>query len=606
MKRSWMLLLSILLVSSIVQPVFAEPNVKELKIGITKDENTLTPYTYVTGYPGLDMVNLLYDNLFHLDEQNLPQPWLVKEFNVSDDGLTYEFTLHENVKWQDGQALTAEDVKFTVEYFLTNPKSRFTNPLKSIERVEVEDATHFTFVLSQANPNFMIQPLADLPILPKHIWSQVSNPDEATNALGSGPYILGEYKAGQYYKMTANEDYFKGKPVVETIIFPIIEDTTALYTALQAGEIDAISSSISPELVSQFESNSNLEVIRGPGYSTTLFQLNAEKYPMTEKAFRQAIAYAIDSKYLVDTVLLGYGELGSLGFIHPSSPFYNNQLSFTPDIEKAKQILEDSGFKDTDGDGFREDQQGNKLELTTLVYSSNPIRIRTAELITDWLNNAGLNVKVKAMDATTVDSLVWPDFDVSKGRDFDLAIWGWSSTMQLFPDRMVELFHSDTSVGSVNIGGYKNAEFDQLAESLRNTLDNEERKQIINEMQAFIADEVPITTLYYQEIVNAYNPNVYDGYVFQLGKGIFNKLSFVPLEGSVQEPVENKTNNANTNVSNSGSDSQQSEEATSNTEQQTEGNGSSTSIIILLILVVAILGGIFLLKRKTTYKDKDA
>jgi peptide/nickel transport system substrate-binding protein len=591
MKKYW---LSVLLIFSLIlsnfSTVSAETTVASLKVGITKDENGLNPYTYVTGYPGLDLMNLLYDNLFQLDVDNKPVPWLVKDYKVSDDGLTYEFTLHDGVKWHDGKPLTAEDVKFTMEYFIKYPKSRFTNPLKSISTINVTDESKFSLVLSKADPNFMIQPLADLPILPQHIWSTINKPDDEMNALGSGPYILEEHQSGQFYKMKANKDYFKGAPPIEEIIFPIIEDTTAMFNALQSGEIDVISSSISPELVNQFENNPSLKVARGPGYSTSLFQINAEKYPMTEKAFRQAIDYAIDKESLVNTVLLGFAEVGSPGFIHPSSPFYNNNLKPGFDQEKAKQILEDAGFKDTDGDGFREDQQGKKIDLTTLVYSNNPIRIRTAELISEALNNVGIKNTVKAMDSTTVDSLMWPDFDVSKGREYDLGVWSWSNTMQLFPDRLVDLFHSDPALGSVNIGAYKNPEFDALAEKLKNTIDETERTNLIKEMQAFVAEDSPIITLYYQEIVNAYNPKVYDGFVFQVGKGIINKLSFVSGEKPEQTASEQTKNDANSAEDN---------QADSNDAAQ-----NNTGLYIFIgVLLLAVLAFFFLRKKKKTEKD---
>lgn len=573
--------------------VSAEPSVQTLKIGISKDENGLNPYTYVTGYPGLDLVNLLYDNLFHLDKDNKPEPWLVKEYTVSDDGLTYEFTLHDNVKWHDGQPLTAEDVKFTIEYFIAHPKSRFTNPLKNVASTTVKDETNLTLVLSKADPNFMLQPLADLPILPKHIWSSITNPDDEINALGSGPYIMVEHKAGQYYTMKGNPDYFKGEPPIGELIFPIIEDTTAMFNALQAGEIDAISTSISPELVNQFESNPNLKVARGPGYSTTLFQINAEKYPMTETVFRQAIDYAIDKQNLVDTILLGFAEVGSPGFIHPSSAYYNSDLKPVFDPEKAKQILEEAGFIDKDGDGFREDQQGKKIDLTTLVYSNSPIRIRTAELVSEALNQVGIKNTVKAMDATTVDSLMWPDFDVSKGRDFDLGVWSWSNTMQLFPDRMVELFHSDPSIGSVNIGGYKNSKFDQLGGNLKNTYEETERTNLIKEMQAFVAEDAPIVPLYYQEIVNAYNPEKYDGFVFQVGKGIINKLSFVSGD-KVEEPAVSEEKEEDETATNT--DTQENEE-------QVSKNNNGIYWIVGIALVVII--GFFLLRKRNKGNKKD-
>ncbi|WP_409254057.1 ABC transporter substrate-binding protein [Bacillus sp. SCS-153A] len=587
-KPLFLIAVALLLVISSLTPAFAEPQTKSLKVGIAKDESGLNPYTYVTGYPGLDLVNLLYDNLFVLDENNQPQPWLVKEYQVSEDGLTYDFTLHEDIKWHDGEPLTAEDVKFTMEYFIEHPKSRFTNPLKSIVSIEQPDETTLTLTLSERDPNFMIQPLSDLPILPKHIWSQINNPDEEMNAVGSGPYTLEEHKSSQYYKMKAFKEYFKGEPPIEEIVFPIIEDSTAMLNALQAGEIDAMSSSISPELVEQFSTNSSLKVVRGPGYSTTLFQINAEKYPMTESAFRQAVNYAVDKQNLVETLLLGYGEVGSPGFIHPSSTFYNSNVKPVYDPEKAKQILEEAGFKDLDGDGFREDPKGEKISLTTLVHANNPIRIRTAELVSKAINEIGIKNEVKPMDDTTVVSLMWPDFDVTKGRDYDMGVWGWSSTMQLFPDRMVELFHSDLTIGSVNIGAYQNEEFDQLAEQLASTFDEEERTNVIHDMQTLVAEDSPFVTLYYQEIVNAYNPSVYDGYVFQAGKGIINKLSFVAGEKS-----EIKT-------------SEQKETASEGVASETTSSGGSNNTLLILGgFIILVIAGIFFIKRKGRGKPKD-
>ena len=121
-------LVFIFLVSN-AAPSFAQTDVQSLKIGIIGDESTLNPYTYNTGYPGLDLVSLLYDTLFQLDQDNKPIPWLVKEYTISEDGLTYNLKLNENIKWHDGKPLTAEDVKFTIDYFLEYPKSRFTNPV---------------------------------------------------------------------------------------------------------------------------------------------------------------------------------------------------------------------------------------------------------------------------------------------------------------------------------------------------------------------------------------------------------------------------------------------------------------------------------------------
>lgn len=530
----------------------------------------------------------------------MPIPWLVSNYSVSEDGLTYEFVLHENVTFHDGEPLTADDVKFTVEYFKEYPKSRFTNPLGVIESLEVQSDTEFTMTLSSASANFMIQPLADLPVLPEHIWSEINDPDESDNNIGSGPYKLSEHRSGEYYQLEANKDYFLGEPPIGEIVLPIVEDTTALFTALRSGELDAVSANVSPELVEQFESSPNVEIIQGAGFSTTLLQLNADRYPMTETAFRNAISLAIDRQYLIDTILLGYAQEGSPGFIHPSSPFYNDELSIEHNLDTARQTLTDVGFEDTNGDGFIEGQNGEEVTLEMLVYSNSPTRIRTAEIITEWMNEIGINTSVRAMDMTTVDSLVWPEFDVSQGRDFDLSIWGWSSTMQLFPDRMAELFHSDPSIGSVNIGGYSNEEFDELAETLIETVSQDEREQLINEIQTLVANETPNVPLYYQNIINAYNPNVFDGYTFQIGKGIINKLSFVTSENtnSEEEAKTDEEEQGKVDSETTGEDNEGNNVETSSVESESTGGGSNSTLWILLIAVLLIGGGLLFLKKK--------
>ncbi|GED32066.1 ABC transporter substrate-binding protein [Brevibacillus centrosporus] len=603
-KRSPILILLIALLCTAAVPAYSAEPVQELKLGISKDENWLNPYTYVTGSPGLDLVNLIYDTLFVLDESNKPIPWLVKDFSVSDDGKQYKLILHENVKWQDGKPLTSEDVKFTYEYLVTHKKSRFTKPVKAIKNIQTPDAATVIMELIQPEPDFFIQPLADLPILPKHIWSNISNPDQSTEHLGSGPYLLEEYKQGQYYKFKSNPDYFKGKPPIESMVLPIIEDPTALFTALKAGQLDAVSRTVSPELAKEFDNNPNIKLMRGPGFSTTMLQFNAEKFPLTDVKMRQAISLAIDPQYLVDTVLLGYGASGNPGFIHPDSPYNNKAVTHKTDLEKAKSTLEQAGYKDIDNDGMREAPDGKKIELVNLVYSNSPTRIRTAEIISEWMKGIGLNVKVRPMDSTTVDSLVWPEFDVTKGRNYDMAIWSWSSTMQLFPARITELFHSNLEIGTTNIGAFKSKEFDKLADQLKVTLKPEERSQIINKMQEQIAAENPIVPLYYEEVTNAFNPGKYGGWLFQDGKGIINKLSFITSDTT--KAAANQSASPTANVSNSN----QSEPAKSTSTGQEQPNANtgkgSSALITLLVILVAIAGGGYWLRRtKTQNKNKN-
>ncbi len=571
--------LLLIIIFFLTSTVFAAPGqVELLRVGVHNDENTLTPYTYVTGTPGLEMVNLIYDPLFQLDKDNIPRPWLVNDYDVSPDNLVYTFNLLDGVKWHDGAAFTAEDVKFTYDYLVKHPKSRFTNPVNRIREIEVLDPLTVKMTLKAPDPDFFMQPLADLPILPGHLWEAVDNPDEADIRIGTGPYILEEYRPDQYYKLRANQDYFRGTPVAETLILSIIKDNTALFTALKSQDLDTVTRSLTPEIVGEFGRINHLGLAEGPGYSTTLLQFNNEKYPLNIKEFREALFMAVDRKDIIDTVLLGQAVMGSPGFIHPHSPYYNPATAKEGSKVRAGEILDGLGFVDATGSGFREDAAGNELNLTLLVYANNPIRIRAAELIAGDLKEVGLNITIKAMDMQTVDSLVWPDFDVTKGREYDMSMWGWSPTMQLFPSRLVSLFHSDLAdYGTVNIGAFASEDFDRVAGELQDTLNEGARKGLIDELQMIVAEEYPIIPLYYENIVNAYDKNVYAGWVFRSGQGIINKLSFISQE--IRETPEPAA-------------------PAPPEDGDAEAATGANAIIWLLLGAAAIIGGFFFLKRK--------
>lgn len=499
----------------------------QLRMAIGADEGTLTPYTYVTGYPGWNMLSLVYDALFVMDVNNLPKPWLATEDKVSADGKVHTITLRSDAKWHDDKPLTSADVKFSYEFYKANKHSRWTSQVRAIESIETPNDTTLIITLPNPNPSFAIQPLADVPIIPKHLWEGVTDPKTFQNNIGSGPYKLAEYKSEQLYRFTANLSYFMGAPAVGEILTPIIKENTTIFSSIKKGEIDATVRSLAPELVSDFKGDPNLKVQQGPGFATTMLQFNNERAPWNKLEVRQAVALAIDTQMLVDTVLLGYGTAGNPGWVHPASPFHNPSVKGEFNVEKAKSLLDGLGYKDTDSDGVRE-ADGKKMEAQFLVYSSSPTRIRTAELIAAALKDIGVNLTVTALDPDTVDAKVWPEFDVAKGRDFDVTMWSWSAPTQVNPVRMAELVHSDPTKGTLNIGGYKSADTDAIADALRTTTDPDQQKTVIQQLEAAIALELPFVALYYEDGNYVYRSAAYDGWVYQKGQGIFQKLSFLP------------------------------------------------------------------------------
>lgn len=525
--RRLMAMVVTLVVLGVLLPPVTQAQVGVLRVAITRDEGSLNPYTYQTGYPGWLLMTLVYDTLYYPDLNNIPQPWLAHDIKASPDGKTWTVTLRSGLWWHDGLALTSEDVKFTFEYVKKFAHSRWTPQARDIESVETQGPQTVVFRLRTPTAGFRSQPLADMPILPKHIWESVTEPRRFADVVGSGPYKIAEVKAGQFYRLVANETYFAGRPRVRELILPIIRDATVSFTALQAGEIDANVRFLLPETVAQFEKIPGVKVVRGPGFASTLLQFNFEHPLLKDVRLRRAIANTINTRLLVNLLMLGFAEVGTPGYLHPATPLYNPNVKFIPSKSRAVSLLNEAGYTDRNNDGIRHAPDGTPLRFVLLVQSGNPIRIRAADLIRTWLKDIGIDVQVRVLEDATIIDVVWPEFDVCKGRKFDLTMFGWSAPVMTRPAALVDLFHSDCRVGTINIGGYKNPAFDRLADQFAATVDPAGRKEIAFRLQEIVARDVPIHTLFYADVLMAYWQNKYDRWEFQSGQGIINKFSFV-------------------------------------------------------------------------------
>src|SRR5437867_1789522 len=268
--------------------------VPSLRLAILADEGTLQPYTYKTGYPGWNMLMLVYDSVMQLDADNVPRPLLAREVKAAGDGATYDIALRSGITWHDGQPLTADDVKFSYEYFLQNVYPRFTSPLRAIDSIATKGASDLTIALKAPNPSFPIRALADVPILPRHLWSTVEGTKvrEFPATVGSGPYRLVEVAPDRVYRLQANRAYFLGAPPVDELIFPVIADLNTTLQALRAGEVHGLTRALPPEQVMPF-SQPPFKVARGASFLSTLLQINDERPPFDRKEIRQAVDLAV-------------------------------------------------------------------------------------------------------------------------------------------------------------------------------------------------------------------------------------------------------------------------------------------------------------------------
>ncbi|MDQ0185159.1 ABC transporter substrate-binding protein [Cytobacillus kochii] len=494
--------------------------VEELKIGVPSDVGPLNIYTGNMDW----LTDLVYDKLFspspYVDE---PQPWLAESAEQLDD-TTWRVKIRSGIKWHDGEDFTAEDVKFTYEYYRDGPPNRHTHHVSEVPKVDtieiLDDGETLEFKCAYACPSMATITFADLPILPKHIWENVENPRKHTDlAIGTGPFKLTAYEPDQYYQFEANTDYFMGAPTVNKLSMPIIKDSTAMFNALTSGEIDTTTRTVPAELQETLQKTDSMKLASTSPLSIVQFGLNYEMEPFNSEEFLQAISLGIDRESIVSTVLLGQGRAGEKGYPHPDSPWTNPELSTPFNVEEANNMLDELGYEDSNNDGYRETPEGENLKLDISVSSAEPLYIRTAEMLQTQMKEIGIQFEVKTMDPTTYTAAVSED-------DFDSYVSLIGPHGVADPDQFI-MSHRSSYLWTKDL---PYPEMDELVSNWMNATTIEDRKAISFDMQTLYNEQPTAIALYYPEEIYAYNADVYDQYVESLGFGIINKFSFLPEE----------------------------------------------------------------------------
>jgi peptide/nickel transport system substrate-binding protein len=512
-------------VTPVVEEVM-EPT--SLRLAITGTENSANAYTYRTGYPGWNLLLLQYDTLLQLDLDGAPKPWLATTMETSADGLTISMDLRDDVTWHDGEPFTSADVKFSIEYYQEFNHGRWTRNMAGVATVDVDGDYRVILNMGGPTPGFESS-LTDTPMLPKHVWESVDDPDthEFETNIGTGPYTLVEWVLDQFYVFEANPDYWAGTPAIDRLVFVQFADTAGQLGGLRTQAVDMIVQPVSPEQIGILSDVAGIGVNQGPQFSTTMLNYDMEIPPFNNKVVRQALNLAIDRQAVIDTVYLGAASVGSPGWIHPASPLFNSDIEILYDPDAARAMLDEAGITDSDGDGIRE-LDGTPMSFDFIAQSSNVLTLRIAEVTSQMFLEIGVQANVIAVEDSTWEEAVWPGFDVANGRNYDMSTWGWSPPVQAIPLRMANLLSSDPGVGWLNLTGFSNERIDELSTQLLGEIDPAASAAILSEMQAIVADELPFLLLLYPDGAYAFWTEAYDGWVFMTGQGVFHKLSFLP------------------------------------------------------------------------------
>ncbi|MGI9003101.1 MAG: ABC transporter substrate-binding protein [Pseudonocardia sp.] len=468
---------------------------------------------------------LVYDKLLapspYVDE---PQPWLASEVRMLDPS-TWEVTIRDGVTWHDGQPFTAEDVAFTFSYARDAPTGRFThhiNEIPDISSVELLDADTLRFTCAFACPDLGPVTLADLPILPAHIWSQVP-PDQAKSyaelPVGTGPYRLADFDPITGYRFEANPGYFAGAPVVRELVMPIISDPSATFTALRSGEIDAAFRPLSPELIEQFSATPDVGVIQTQPLQFPELRLNFRRAPFDQPRFRQALSLAVDRQELLDTVFLGQGRIADRGYPHPDSPWTDPTLSTPSDAVRAAALLDELGFTDRDGDGVRDGPAG-PLRYTIAAPGAEPVAVRAAEIVAEQLGAVGIAATAQGLDAGSYA-------DLSTSRDYDLLLGSITAHGTADPTQFIMSHRSGYLWDAPEI---PYPEWDTLFEQWKAAATVTDRRDVAFAMQQLFNRQPTSIPLFYPDEFWAFRPDAFAGWVESPGFGIVHKWSLLPRE----------------------------------------------------------------------------
>ncbi len=430
---------------------------------------------------------LVYSRLVEYDNTMMaPVPGLAESWTVSDDGLTYTFQLREGAKFHSGREVTAADVAYTFDRgFEIGPQGRFAGYMIAVDSYEATG--DYEFVIRLAQPDVTFFP--NLAVMSASIVDQETIEQVDTQPIGSGPYEFVEWIPGERVVYRKFADYWNQDQLAqwpdEIVTVPIPETQTRLAN-LQSGQID-IATSIPPEFVQQIESDPNLQLLEQEVSASYLCLIFSQERPPFDdnKLLRQAIAHAIDKETINNNVFFGAGEPGC-SLIPPSHWAYTDIDCPTYDPERARELLAESGF-DT------------STPITFRTFTDRSFGVPVAEIIQSNLRDIGLTVEIEPLEWAFYVEDAWV------GRNFEMTL-AWY-TREIDPDGLFSsVLRKEQGNNPMR---YYNEEVEALFDQGKATTDEEERKQIYEQiMQTAILDDTPLVKLQSMEIKWAANQKV--------------------------------------------------------------------------------------------------
>jgi peptide/nickel transport system substrate-binding protein len=465
-----------------------------LVYGISTQPNTLNPLT-APDIVSRWAIELVFDGLVDVNERLEIVPALAQSWQVSPDGLTWSFDLRRGVRWHDGTPFTASDVQFTYQAIF-DPAAKSTLPrsdYQAIARLETPDDTTVRFILKEPDASFLSK--LTLGIVPQHLLAgqDLSSADFNRYPVGTGPFVLQEWLSGQHLRFTANPAYFGGRPGLESIVWRIVPDSTALLMQLPTGEVDGALVD-EPEDVARLTAEGKLKAYGVPGGNVQI-SLQLANDIFQDVRVRRALALALDRPGMIAGLLGGQGTL-SAGDILPASWAYNPQAAdlYPYDPAQARALLAQAGWQ-PGADGILT-KDSRRLAFTLATDAGDHLRQGIALTVQQQWRAIGV-----AVDLDFVERNTFVLEYVLKGQ-FQAALL--QSSVRVDPD-LSRRFHSRSIQSGQNFLNYHNPALDDLLDQALRVTTPAERAPLYRQAQLILAQDVPQINLFY--------PTAY--YVFQ-------------------------------------------------------------------------------------------
>ena len=432
----------------------------------------------------------IFECLYRLDENFVPQPWLVESYETPDE-FTWVFTLKDTVTFHNGEKMTAEQVKACFERTIENNARALSQiPVESIEA----DGQILTIKTSGPVPSL----LGDLSDPLWVIYYVGEDCDYDTKPYGTGPFELTAYQQGVITSVKAYENYWGGRAKLDSADFLVVGDNDALTMAMQSGEVDVVVNPASSALP-LFADTSKYTVDMVTGSRATTVHFNLDHPAVADVNVRTAISMCIDREAYCNVIVNGTAE-PSYGIFSDAMPYGGTEGLTLPvdsyDPEGAKALLTESGYGDSDGDGIL-DKDGVKLEMTIITFASRSELSQFCDALESVLGDIGIKLNVQVMESTS---------DAQAAGDFDLCL----SSFAMAPTSNPSYFFNNRVVtgASGNTGHYSNAKVDALAGELESEFDTERRNALTKEICQELVNDSYYLVFAHQKFMTVYSTDV--------------------------------------------------------------------------------------------------